>query len=107
MVLARQYVGRALSTADIRPCFAFSPRRLAPSVRAQPVEILCHFTLNLVVAYPLWQVAPIRVDFPGSGRRFVVKLAAGERHASALTLTCSPPPQGWDKDKQWLKVVGR
>ncbi|CBJ30727.1 conserved unknown protein [Ectocarpus siliculosus] len=53
------------------------------------------------------RVAPTRVDFPGVGRHLVVKMAAGERHASALTLDCSPPPWGWDKDKQWKKVVGR
>ncbi|CAM9305770.1 unnamed protein product, partial [Ectocarpus sp. 13 AM-2016] len=52
------------------------------------------------------RVAPTRVDFPGVGRHLVVKMAAGERHASALTLDCSPPPRGWDKDKQWKKVVG-
>lgn len=49
----------------------------------------------------------MRVDFPGVGRHLVVKLAAGERHASMLALSCSPPPRGWDKDKQWEKVVGR
>eukprot|EP00752_Nemacystus_decipiens_P013078 g11567.t1 len=51
------------------------------------------------------KVAPIRVDFPGVGRNLVVKIAAGERHASALALGCSPPPRGWEKDKQWKKVV--
>lgn len=53
------------------------------------------------------QVAPTRIDFPGAGRDLVVKLATGERHVSALTLGCTPPPRGWDKDKQWKKVVGR
>lgn len=46
------------------------------------------------------------MDFPGVGRHLVVKLTAGERHASALALGSSPPPSGWDKDKEWKKVAG-
>lgn len=63
--------------------------------------------LPLSCLLELVQVAPTRVDFPGVGRHLVVKLAAGERHASALTLGCTPPPRGWDKDKQWEKVAER
>ncbi|CAM9300141.1 unnamed protein product [Scytosiphon promiscuus] len=61
--------------------------------------------LGLGIAKDL-KVAPTRVDFPGVGRHLVVKLAAGERHATALALGSSPPPTGWDKDKEWKKVAG-
>jgi len=72
-----------------------------------PLSLSLSPSLSLFLPLLFSQVAPTRVDFPGVGRHLIVRLAAGERHASALALTSSPPPQGWDKDKQWKKLAAR